>query len=184
MFIILISYNVTFMIENILFWIFDFWVLIADRIKALNKDIKYYFHQKKSKSVRRRIVPGNSASLWDAVKTAKDVNSSDLRNTMYIRKTPISREFLPETFAGFFNDKIVSLSCSVVINDGVYNRVKKVNTENKMFMDRNSIKECIMSLKMKNTEGYDRIPQRILVDGVDLLLESFVGLFSRIYNQT
>ena len=35
---------------------------------------------------------------------------------------------------------------------------------------------------MKNTEGYDRIPQRILVDGVDLLLESFVGLFSRIYN--
>ena len=37
---------------------------------------------------------------------------------------------------------------------------------------------------MKNTEGYDRIPQRILVDGVDLLLESFVGLFSRIYNQT
>ena len=37
---------------------------------------------------------------------------------------------------------------------------------------------------MKNTEGYDRIPQRILVDGVDLLLESFVGLFLRIYNQT
>ena len=37
---------------------------------------------------------------------------------------------------------------------------------------------------MKNTEGYDRIPQRILVDVVDQLLDSFVGLFDRIYNQT
>ena len=60
-------------------------------------------------------MPGNPASLWDVVKTAKDVNSSDLPNTMYIRKTPISRESLPETFAEFFNDKIVSLSGSVVL---------------------------------------------------------------------
>ena len=43
---------------------------------------------------------------------------------MYIRKNPISRESLPETFAEFFNDKIVSLSGSVVISDGVYNGVK------------------------------------------------------------
>ena len=37
---------------------------------------------------------------------------------------------------------------------------------------------------MNELINYDRIPQRILVDGVDLILESFVGLFSRIYNQT
>ena len=35
-----------------------------------------------------------------------------------------------------------------------------------MFMDPDSIKECVISLKMKNPEGYDRIPQRILIDGV------------------
>ena len=37
-----------------------------------------------------------------------------------------------------------------------------------------------MSLKMKNSEGYDRIPQRILIDGVDRLMTAFRGLFSRI----
>ena len=51
-------------------------------------------------------------------------------------------------------------------------------------MDPDSIRECILSLKMKNTEGYDRIPQRILVDGVDCLLVAFNGLFKRVYEQS
>ena len=38
-----------------------------------------------------------------------------------------------------------------------------------MFMDSERIKECVKSLKIKNTEGYDRIPQRIIVDGLDSL---------------
>ena len=46
-----------------------------------------------------------------------------------------------ETFAKFFHDKIETLSRGVNIDEGVYNGVKKVNPENKMFMDRNSIKE-------------------------------------------
>ena len=91
---------------------------------------------------------------------------------------------MPETFAKFFHEKIKTLSGGINIEEGVYNGVKKVNPENKMFMDRNSIRDCITSIKLKNTEGFDRIPQRILVDGVDQLLDSFVGLFNRIYNQT
>ena len=35
------------------------------------------------------------------------------------------------------------------------------------FMDTDSVRECILSLKLKNSEGFDRIPQRVLVDGVD-----------------
>jgi hypothetical protein len=31
-------------------------------------------------------------------------------------------------------------------------------------MSSKMISECISSLKIKNTEGYDRIPQRVLVD--------------------
>ena len=53
-----------------------------------------------------------------------------------------------------------------------------------MFMTGLNISECVKKIKIKNTEGYDRIPQRILVDGVDQLLDSFVGLFDRIYDQT
>ena len=43
--------------------------------------------------------------------------------------------------------------------------------------------DCILSLKIKNSEGFDRIPQRILVDGLEYLIVKFQGLFSRIYTQ-
>ena len=52
-----------------------------------------------------------------------------------------------------------------------------------MFMDPVSVKECMQSLKIKNSEGYDRIPQRILVDGLEPLVLAFSGLFARIYAQ-
>ena len=58
----------------------------------------------------------------------------------------------------------------------MYNGVQKVQPEIKMFMDPISVREYIMSLKIKNTEGNDRIPQRVLVDGVDQLLVAF-GVF-------
>ena len=41
--------------------------------------------------------------------------------------------------------------------------------------------DCILSLQVKNSEGFDRILQRILVDGADILIVAFEGLFSHIY---
>ena len=52
-----------------------------------------------------------------------------------------------------------------------------------MFMDTASVKECMLSLKVKNTESYDRIPQRVLFDGDDILASSFGKLFKKIYEQ-
>ena len=43
------------------------------------------------------------------------------------------------------------------------------------------VKEVLSSLKIKNAEGYDRILQRVLVDGANYLIKSFEGLFERIY---
>ena len=63
------------------------------------------------------------------------------------------------------------------------NGCKKVEPETKMFMNPCSIRECILSLKIKNTEGFDRIPRRILVDGIEHLITAFNGLFGRIYEQ-
>ena len=54
-----------------------------DRIKQLNKEIKSHYHKIKLKNVRRSIFPGNTASLWTAVKIAKDVNLSTLPKTLY-----------------------------------------------------------------------------------------------------
>ena len=52
-----------------------------------------------------------------------------------------------------------------------------------MFMTRDNIRECVSEIKIKNTEGYDRIPQRILVDGVEQLLESLTNSFKLIYSE-
>ena len=45
------------------------------------------------------------------------------------------------------------------------------------------IKECLNNIKIKNCEGYDRIPQRILVDGAIILAEPLRQLFKRVYFQ-
>jgi hypothetical protein len=50
-----------------------------------------------------------------------------------------------------------------------------------MFMDPVFVKECMLSLKSKNTEGLDRIPQRILLDGVDEKISPLSNLFELIY---
>ena len=63
----------------------------------------------------------------------------------------------------------------------MYNGTKKLEQETKMFMGKNSIMECILALQTKNSEGFDRVPQRILVDGEDILIVAFEGLFSWIY---
>ena len=45
------------------------------------------------------------------------------------------------------------------------------------------ILECVKSLKIKNCEGYDRIPQRVLSEGIDHLLSPLTGLFKLITTQ-
>jgi hypothetical protein len=71
----------------------------------------------------------------------------------------------------------------VKTNVKVYNGMSKENVLNKNFVDRNYVRECILSLKIKNSEGWDRIPQRVLVDGIEELLEPITVLMSMIYNQ-
>ena len=49
------------------------------------------------------------------------------------------------------------------------------------FMSQNEILEFVKQLKIKNCEGYDRMPQRFLIDGIDILINPLLQLFSLIY---
>ena len=51
------------------------------------------------------------------------------------------------------------------IDPNVYNGRNKVIENDKMFMNELVIHDCVMSLEIKNSKGFDSIPQRILVDG-------------------
>ena len=156
---------------------------LRDRIKNLNFEIKQHFHSCKSKAIRRKILPGNSKSLWDAVKIAKDINITSLPNEMFYSDIKIDQNLLPDTFADCFESKVRKIVNEQTISASVYNGRKKIDVIDCNFMRRFEITKAIKTLKAKNCEGHDRIPQRILVDGFDALDQSLCHLFNQIYEQ-
>jgi hypothetical protein len=156
---------------------------LRDRIKNLNFEIKQHFHSCKSKAIRRKILPGNSKSLWDAVKIAKDINITSLPDEMFHSNIKIDQNLLPDTFADCFESKVRKIVNEQTISASVYNGRKKIDVIDCNFMRRFEITKAIKTLKAKNCEGHDRIPQRILVDGFDALDQSLCHLFNQIYEQ-
>ena len=145
--------------------------------------IRQFYHKKKAIEIRKAIIPGNSGSLWKAVKVANDVHNNQLPKSLFETGILINNEDVSETFARFFDNKIKDVLADISINTDVYNGTKKVNAENSFFMTPTWVRECMESLKIKNTEGYDRIPQRVLVDGSDVLSGPFSDLFNKIYQE-
>ena len=74
---------------------------------------------------------------------------------MFRDNTEVQGLKLADSFAGFFDHKVKSISENTIVSDTVYNGVKKLEAENSMFMDENSIRECISTLKVKNSEGFE-----------------------------
>ena len=152
-------------------------------LKQLNKEIKQFFQKQKSSLVRKGILPGNSKTLWDAVKIAKNQNVPSLPDNMSLNDVTICESDLPLQFAEFFKNKIENITSNTRISNTVYNGKKKVDQPNNFFMADNDILECLRNIKIKNCEGFDRIPQRILVDGAQVLVLPLKVLFQKIYFQ-
>ena len=135
----------------------------------------------KRNRVRKGIIPGNSASLWKVVNIAKDLGVSVVPDHFHLKVVVAGDGLIPDTFAHFFESKVRSLTNDASIGAGVYNGRKKVNCQDKMFMSQCDVRECILSIKVKNCQGFDRISQRILVDGIDHLVLPLTHLFNEIY---
>ena len=75
-----------------------------------------------------------------------------------------------ECFASYFEQKVKKITESTIIDHQVYSGKRKLFAGCEMFMSTQEVDKCIRSIKLKNSEGYDRIPQRILVDGANYLL--------------
>jgi hypothetical protein len=100
---------------------------------------------------------------------------------MFKSNIKINSEDLAEKFASYFDSKVRDISSETLPSEMVYNCKHKLIPEEMHFMTELEIKECILSLKIKNTEDFDRLPQRIIIDGVNILLRPFTGLFHLIY---
>ena len=48
-------------------------------------------------------------------------------------------------------------------------------------MTKNDVNECMLTLKPKKCEGFDRIPVCIISDAADILLDPMSDLFQKIY---
>jgi hypothetical protein len=132
---------------------------LSESIKSLKKEIRGHFNRRKSRAVRNSIVPGNTRSLWKAVKIARDVNTSFLPKILYEKEQEIPYKLIPESFGKFFDEKILGLLDQTKIENDVYSGERKIYSEDKKFMTRQDIYKCIMTLKSKNSEGFERIPQ-------------------------
>ena len=156
--------------------------ILRDRITNLNYEIKLHFATLKSNSVRKKIIPGNSKTLWDAVKIAKNINIPIIPNNMTLNDNPIQFADLPDVFADFFHEKVNKIVHDQHIADTVHNGHRKIWTVDHHFMSIEKILLAVKSLKQnKLCEGYDRIPQKILVDGIEILKYPLSYLFNQIY---
>ena len=63
----------------------------------------------------------------------------------------------------------------------VYNGKNKIIVQNRNFIQINNVKECMLTLKSKRCEGFDRIPVCVLADASDILLDPLTQLFEKIY---
>ena len=154
---------------------------LKKRIKKLNVEIKSHFTFERKNFIRRKIIPGNSKSLWNAVKAAKDIGTSNLPVAMKIAGRSISEHERSDCFAAFFVNKVETITNETIVDQNVYNGVPKLVAGNQMFMSINEVENCIKCIKVKNCEGYDRIPQRVLIEGLEHLLCPLSKLLESIY---
>ena len=154
-----------------------------EQLRLLNKEIVLDMKKSKRSSIRRNLIAGNSKSLWNAVNLAKDINPNQIPSMMQVNGHPIHPAELSETFACFFDEKVKSIVESCKVDNDVYNGKRKVHSTDKNFMTIENVNRAIKSVKIKNCEGYDRIPQRILCEGIEYLIQPIHRLFSLIYEQ-
>ena len=154
---------------------------LCQKLKSLDKEIKHSLSFEKTKHVRQGILPGNSKTLWNSVKKAKNMNINSLPEDLTINQIPINLNELPDAFADFFSNKVKKIVTECKVDNNVYNGKRKLYCQNKNFMTPDNIIKAIRSLKLKNCEGFDRIPVRYLIDGIIQITPVLSHLFNLIY---
>ena len=94
----------------------------------------------------------------------------------------INESNLSDAFVDFFDQKVKNIVNSCKVEDDVYNGIKKIFTGSKNFISSTSVMNALKSIKIKNSEGYDRIPQRIFNEAKSILIKPITRLFELIYN--
>ena len=89
-----------------------------------------------------------------------------------------------QTFANFFSNKVNTSVDSSEIKANLYNYKKLLDCVLIQFMTMNNVLVCLKYIKIKNSKGYDRIPQRVLNEGAKITdqFQTFVWLQKSLKN--
>jgi hypothetical protein len=152
----------------------------ADRVK---KQLRKILQDNRKNIIRKHIRNGNSKTLWDAVKVARDENTASIPNKVHWNDTEYKNEEIASAFSEFFENKVTGIVKETRIQTNVYNGIRIFNEENKHFMQSPDVLLVMKNLKIKNCEGYDRLPLRILSEGAEILAPVLANLFDKIYHE-
>ena len=92
------------------------------------------------------------------------------------------RSQIANAFGKFFSTKVRTLLDKTRISPNVYNGKNKLIVQDRNFMTKNDVKECLYSINSKRCEGFDPIPVNIICDARDVLLDPYSVLFEKIYS--
>ena len=128
-----------------------------------------------------QIRPANAKSLWDSVRIARDEDTNPIPNEMSLGNDKYKNEEIADAFSDYFKNKVDQITAECQTDDTVYNGIRLLNVTNENFMTEQNVRKCLKGLKIKNCEGVDRIPLRILNDGAEILTSPITRLLNIIY---
>jgi hypothetical protein len=149
----------------------------------LKKQIRDEVYKNTKMKIRKHIRPGNAKTLWDAVRIAKDEDTSSIPSKMNWNGREIDKDKIAEKFAEHFRNKVENTIKETSLSSTVYNGKRLFTCDSKFFMTKTNVLKTLKGLTIKNCEGYDRLPLRIFNEGAEVLLDTLTVLYTKIYEE-
>jgi hypothetical protein len=157
---------------------------LLTRCKDLDKKINIAMLNDKRRQVRQHIKNKDPATLWRAVKSAKDLPQSQLpKKLVDDHQFAESASMKAQMFADFFKGRISTLAARSKVEQFVYNGQRKLNIEEPLVFTHEEVLQEMKQLKDKKCYGMDRIPLKIIRDGAGVLCNPICNLLNKIVEQ-
>ena len=154
------------------------------RCKALDKKINAMQRKGCWNGVRTKILEGGAQGLWKGLRLAQskpvEPIPKEIKSGTELFVTPSHQA---QAFANYFKTKVERVVEEKQINHHVNNGRRIVECGNHNFFTLDLVHKIMMNLKHKPCFGSDRIPLKVLRDGVGFLAHPILRLMNLIYEQ-
>jgi exonuclease III len=157
---------------------------LLDRSKALATKINKLIHTNKKQWIRNAALCGGQRGLWRAYARAEgktqEAYPEEIKYNDVAKSTP---EEKADAFSRYFRQKVETIVSETSIDPNTEIGEKVLFETEENFFSIENVEKVMLNLKPKQCYGYDNIPVRILLDGIEFLLKPFHKLLNMIYNQ-